>query len=141
MWASILCEKSQKLNSHKQAYFLLQLHISAIFQSQDLQKPWRKHQFPQWKRIKSCSPKITHLLYKTSNIRFHEVLWTWCFTKNWHFSVRAWECCLSSDRASFDEQSLMQCCQPTILTIKHITIKMLCATIQANLLCNKLAWL
>lgn len=133
---SILSEKSQKLHSHKQAYFLLQLHISAIFQSQDLQKTWWKHQFPQWKRIESCSPKITHLLYKTSNIRFHEVLWTWCFTKNllyWHFSVSAW--------------NVVSVLTEQVLTNSHFCnaanqqYSMLCATIQANLLCNKLAWL
>lgn len=126
---SILTEKSQKVHCHwstKQAYFVLQLCISMPFPStQDLQKPWWKQQFPQRKRFKHCHPKTVHL--QDQYIMFYEALWTWCSTKNltyWHFSERAWECCLCSGRASFDEQSLTQCCQPTTLYDKcHYSVK------------------
>lgn len=124
----ILTEKNLRSStSIKQAYFLLQLCINAISQYSKPAKTMVEPSVPTVKEIQTLPSKNHTSTLREQYIIFHKARWTRCCTKNlryWHFSERAWECCLSSGRASFDKHSRMQYCQPaTLYDIPHFSVK------------------
>lgn len=69
---STLTEKSQKLHCHKQAYFLLQLHISAISQYSRPAKAMVEASVPTVKEIKTALSKNHTSTLQDQYVIFHE---------------------------------------------------------------------